>query len=204
MKKKKKANMIKDRTWHLKSKWYDKTVDYICKEFSALTYCQSIRTLAVAGISGYIALFDSIGTCFNIFFAHTDTITKMIWLDDSKQLVSTGLDGAIKIWNLYHSKYTNIDNSIKNVLKDSIDYSIPNNIENNDKLQQQQQQQKQQELDSMHSNNHNKNNTNNNNIIHNDTLPPPQSNVQYLNKSKARTPEAIPQKKYKKEQGMLS
>ena len=127
------AGAIKERTWHLKAKWFDETVNYVCKELSALTYCHSIKTLVVGGTSGYIALFDSIGICYNIFCAHTDVITKMIWLNDSNQLVSTGLDGTIKIWKLYHTQFADEDDDkhrqqrVMSINKESIDEKTTTN-----------------------------------------------------------------------------
>merc|ERR1712228_316826 len=124
-------NAIKERTWHLKTKWFDKTVNHMCKQLTALTYCHSIKTLVVGGSSGYIALFDCFGSCYNIFCAHTDTITKMIWLNDSKQLVSTGLDGTIKIWKLYHSQF---DNQHKNNNNNNVNNILPANKESIDEI----------------------------------------------------------------------
>ena len=45
-KKKKRGRTRKDRTWFLKAKWFDATVDFMCKELTALHYCASIRALA--------------------------------------------------------------------------------------------------------------------------------------------------------------
>eukprot|EP00485_Elphidium_margaritaceum_P013498 CAMPEP_0202733168 /NCGR_PEP_ID=MMETSP1385-20130828/188026_1 /ASSEMBLY_ACC=CAM_ASM_000861 /TAXON_ID=933848 /ORGANISM="Elphidium margaritaceum" /LENGTH=1463 /DNA_ID=CAMNT_0049399493 /DNA_START=1 /DNA_END=4392 /DNA_ORIENTATION=+ len=104
-KKKRKHDVFKDRTWHLKCEWKDSAVQYACQQFTALVYCASIECLAVAGVTGYIALFNAgTGQCMHMFLAHADTVTKLLWLEERTQLISTALDGTIKIWTLQFSK----------------------------------------------------------------------------------------------------
>lgn len=105
--------------WFLKEQWYCSIIESICHAFSSIVYCTCIHTLVVASITGYVCLFDEHGICFNIFCAHTDIITHMIWIDHTSQLVTCALDGTIKVWNLFHYRYSHISNSTANVFIDS-------------------------------------------------------------------------------------
>ena len=92
-----------------KTKYHDKIVENLLKCFTAIVYCNNIYTIAVAGITGFIALFDRKGRCYNIFYAHTDEITKIQYINESYQLVTCSLDGTIKIWNVFHFKHSEYD-----------------------------------------------------------------------------------------------
>ena len=87
-----------DRWCELKYQWFDSAV-------TSIVFCHAINTLIVGGISRYVCLFIMGGHCYNLFCAHTDAVSKMLWINDTYQLVTCSLDGTIKIWNLNHFKY---------------------------------------------------------------------------------------------------
>ena len=71
-------------------------------ELQTVAISNSNKYFAVAGASGVLRLFEfSTGKFIVDCRAHSGMITSVAFSADDRQIVSTGRDGLIAIWNVY-------------------------------------------------------------------------------------------------------
>lgn len=71
-------------------------------ELNSIAVSNSNKYFVVGGLQGVLRLFEfSSGKFITDCKAHSRAITCVAWSADDRQIVSTGRDGLIAIWNVY-------------------------------------------------------------------------------------------------------
>ena len=73
-------------------------------ELNSVAISNSNKYFAVGGATGVLRLYDfSSGQFIIDCKAHSGPITTVVFSGDDKQVISTGRDGLIAVWNIYMS-----------------------------------------------------------------------------------------------------